>query len=186
MDRCRVFCNFGIQHNYQPTVIETICASWAVPELVSPAVVGPLGREENLVSALGFTNPTQEAINAAYIAFGAEARVSCLISLGSGKRGVLSIHADQPDSVNSIGLKIAADTERIAEEVERRIGQLKVYHRFSVDNGLQEPAVFCADFGIIKSHSQAYLSQQATSEHLERCIRLSETPGTVSMERICE
>jgi len=148
--------------------------------------VGPLGREETLISALGFINPTQEAINVAHTAFGAEARVSCLISLGSGKRGVLSIQADQPDSVKSIGLKIATDPERIAEEVQRRIGKLKVYHRFSVDDGLQEPAIFCANFGTIQSHSIAYLLKQATSDRLDRCIRLSEMPGAVTMEKICD
>jgi hypothetical protein len=180
-----VFYNFGNQANHQPTVIEAICTSWAVPGLVSAAIVGPLGREETLVSALGFINPIQEAIKVAYEAFGAEPRVSCLISLGSGKRGALSIQTDQPDSINSIGLQLATDAERTAEEVQRHIGNLKVYHRFSVDDGLQEPAVFHANFGIIESHSRAYLSKQAISERLERCIRLSEMPGTVTMERIC-
>lgn len=177
----------SFQASYDPTIIEALRAACATPGWIASAFVGPMGVEEELVSAMnGFNNPTKEVIEEAYKLFGAEHRISCLLSLGSGKRGAISLENTQSNAHPSISAQIASDSENVAEETKKQLGRLKIYYRFSVDVGLEGPRPFRGGFGSIISHTSVYLSKFSVSKSLDNCLKAVEKFGGVTLERLCE
>lgn len=75
--------------------------------------------------------------------------------------------------------------EAVANNLEQRLGNLKVYQRFSVEHGLEKQTIFNADFGKITSHSATYLSGKTISDRMDFCAKLSTRPTTVTMEGLC-
>jgi hypothetical protein len=161
------------------TVIEAIQAAWASTGILPPISIGPKGRQEMVLSAgNGFANPIREVIKEAYHVFGATARVSCLLSLGSGFRGVVALDDDR----KNIAQGARMNCERVAREVKESLARSSVYYRLSVDHGL-EGGSFVIDFGAMKSHVGDYLRRDVD---MDKCIAASTKAGTISIERICE
>jgi len=186
MDHCKMFRNYPSIHqsNQNVTLIEAIRATWATPHLLSPIPLGPDGRKEEAFSALlGFGMPMNEAIREAYRVFGGEARVSILLSLGSGHRGVVSI--DDKNTRAEVGDRTAENYEVVAEDVQRRLGNLGIYYRISVDHGLEGWRLYYDRVGDIKSHVDAYLSRIGPSNNLNQCLSASQRISTASLEQIC-
>lgn len=174
------------QTGVDATLVEALRACWATPGLISSKFVGIGGIEEELVSAVnGFNNPTQEAIKEAYNVFGPEAHIACILSLGSGQRGVISLE-EKDVTPRKLGAQMITDSEHVAEDIRKRIGRLRIYHRLSVDRGLEGWELFRRGFGIIKSHTDAYLSKDAVSGGLEECLNTSRGMSNVTMERVCK
>lgn len=170
------------QHNVGATILEAICASWAIPDHIASIHIGPQGRQEELLSATtAFNNPTQVAIKEIESIFGSESHISCLLSLGSGQHGVVSVDDMMPAS-RMQAARIAMESERIDEDIRRRIGDLRVYYRFSVDIGLDDHSTF----GAMKSHVDGYLAKDSVSKSLDECIVVSEDIGRVAAGKICE
>jgi hypothetical protein len=164
LGQCRLLRSYSVRNtasNYNPTVIETLRTAWATPNLFTPIRLGPLHREEEIVSAVhGYNNPTLEAMKEALDVFGSGAYLSCLLSLGTGKTTIKTYgvgasgaggaagaagptreettSAGKSEPINPISIleQLTTDGERTAEEVARRIGNLGVYYRFSVTRGL--------------------------------------------------
>jgi hypothetical protein len=126
----------------------------------------------------GFPNPIREVIKEIYYVFGPKARVSCLLNLGSGFRGVVA-HSDDRRNIAQ-GTRI--DCERVAQEVKESLARSNVYYRLSADRGL-EGGSFVIDFGAMKSHVGDYLRRDVD---MDKCIAASAKAGTISMERICK
>jgi hypothetical protein len=126
----------------------------------------------------GFANPVREVIKEAYHIFGAKAKLSCLLSLGSGFRGVVAL-----DNITH-GIRI--DCDRVSREVKRGIARLNIYYRLSVDHGLEGWDQFGPDFGTMKSHVDDYLGRDEPSNDLDRCITASITEAVVTLDKICE
>lgn len=188
MDVCNVFRNYKSPHQVTPniTVVDALRAAWATPGLVSPVPIGPKGRDGSAVSAVnGFANPIQEAIKEAYHVHGKDSKISCLLSLGTGFRGVVSLR-DRTGAERNIGSVATTDCEAVAEEVYRRFARLGVYYRLSVDHGLEGFNRFGIEFGSIKSHVDAYLAKKENSGRLDRCISASATSRTVTMGQLCK
>lgn len=199
MGHCRMFKNYtSLPMSQEATIFEAMLATWTTPGLLSPVLIGPKGREEEVVSAVnGFCNPTQECIAEAYKIFGAERNISCLLSLGSGRRGPISLEMTASNSGleptgrragNSgqpLGWQVIVDCESIDEQLQRRIRRLGVYYRFSVDSGLEGHKLFKGGFGIIASHSTAYFSTEVISSQMDDCLKAAEKSGGVTLERIC-
>lgn len=163
------------------TVIQAIRATWATPGLISPVLIGPSGREEKIVSAIyGFSNPVQEVVREAFNVFGSDAQVSLLLSLGSGHRGIISLN----DGTQSVGIKLMKDGEILADDIENRLGHLGIYHRLSVDRGLEKWDRSIDGFGAIKSHVDAYLARAEPNSKLEQCVAEKAVP--ISLEQLCE
>lgn len=79
-----------------------------------------------------------------------------------------------------------ADCESMAEDIRRRIGKLRIYHRFSVDHGLEGWGLYSSGFGVIKSHVDAYLLKEAIGNALDDCLRACNGAGNVTTSQICE
>lgn len=187
MDHCRMFRNYQSSQAVATdvTFVEAIMASSATPEIISSISIGPKGREEEVLSAAyGFSNPTQLAIKEAYHTFGPETRISCLLSLGSGDRGVITVKSEGRG--NDLAAKTSMDCQMIAEELQGRLKSLRVYYRFSVDKGLEGLERFTEGFGVIKTHADAYVSKTEPSEKLQHCLEAAEGNEYVRIEQLCE
>jgi hypothetical protein len=189
MGHCSMFRNYKspLQGSYEPTIIEALRAAWATPGWISSAFVGPMGMEEELVSAMnGFNNPTKEVIEETYKVFGGDHRVACFLSLGSGKRGAISLENTQSNAHQVVSAQVASDSENVAEETQKRLGRLKVYYRFSVDVGLEGPRPFRGSFGTIASHASVYLSKFSVNKDMDHCLKAAEKSSGVTLERLCK
>jgi hypothetical protein len=161
------------------TVLEAVRATWASPGILPPISIGPKGREETVMSAgNGYANPIREVIKEAYHVFGPKARVSFLLSLGSGFGGVVALN----DRKN-VAQGARMDCERVAQEMKQRPGMSNVYYRLSVDRGLEGWGPFIIDFGAMKSHVDDYLGRDGD---MDQCIAASTKAGSISMDRICK
>jgi hypothetical protein len=127
-----------------------------------------------------FANPIREVIKEAYHIFGSEARVSYILSLGSGFRG--SVTADDGGRITG---GAGMDCERVARDFRRGLTKLKVYYRLSVDRGLEGWESFRGGFGAMKSHVDEYLGQDGPSSDMDQCIAASFIDGRVSLGQIC-
>ena len=164
------------------TIIEAIKATWASSDILPPVSIGPKGLEETVMSAVnGFANPIREVIKEAYHVFGTRAKVSCLLSLGSGFRGVVALGdgRNPPQGAHT-------DCERVARELKRGMARLNIYYRLSVDHGLEGWYQFGAEFGAMKSHVDDYLGRDEPSADLDRCVTASITEGVVTLDKIRE
>jgi hypothetical protein len=99
----------------------------------------------------GFENPIREVIKEAFHVIGAKAKVSCLLSMGTGFRGIVAL-----DDGKNIAQGVRMDCERVAREIKRGLARLNIYFRLSVDHGLEGWDAFGAGFGAMKSQVDEY------------------------------
>lgn len=178
MNTCRMLHSFTCGHpSYNPTILEAIRVTWATPGLFLPTKFGPYLMEEEFTSAVnGFNNPTLEAIRDANEVYGGELRVSCLLSIGSGKQAALSV--DSSDLME----RAPRETDNVARELQRRLGKQDTYFRFSVEHGLEsEEFNQTGELGRIISHTTIYLGDLPTSDLLDECVRASKRAGVTSL-----
>ena len=186
LGRSALFRNYKTrQVSYTPTVIEAIRVVWATPGVFPSIRVGPGLVQEELVSAAnGFNNPTLEVLKEVHQVFGPDATVSCILSLGAGRATVHSVSSDGKGPSRTLE-QLAMDCERTADEIQRRIGKLEVYFRFSVDRGLDFDSP-SSPMGHITAHTGQYLLEDSVSSGLDNCIRACESSSRVSLEQLCE
>lgn len=187
MTNCRVLRSYESRHSaYNPTIVEAIRIAWAIPGLFSPIQVGTDFIREELVSAVdGFNNPIFQAVKEAYDIFGHKKRMSCLLSLGTGKPLVRSTSIDRQDLMQ----RTTRDTEAIVEQMRRRYTGLRIYFRLSVDRDLEFGSAsvsFEKRLGRIVSHTLTYLETYDASTTLDRCVRCSRQASRVTMDHLCK
>ena len=183
---CRLLRNYP--NRYAPTnmtIAQGIKVAWATPGLFSSVVFGPEeSRAEQLISCVnGYNNPTLVAVKEAFELFGADACVSCLLSLGSGKAAIRSLGATESDTTSTLE-QLAVDCEATAQEVQRRIGSLGIYYRFSVERGLEftQPG---GRINEIVSHTIAYIVEDAVSSVMDTCLQIADCPSNITLEQLC-
>lgn len=96
MDQCYMFRTYRVRSQFvqdvEPTIIEALRATCALPNLFSPALIGVNpGSKREFVTALGFYNPAMEAIKEAYEIYPAEKRVACILNLGCGDNAFVGL-----------------------------------------------------------------------------------------------
>lgn len=182
-----MFRNYnGPQQSFRDvTILDAIKAGWSSPPFLPPISLGLEGRKQEVMSATSrFINPTQETLDELNRIYDPETPVSCIFSLGSGFRGVLSL--DQANMKKSLGTQVAFDPERVAEDIQARLGTLGVYYRFSVDRGLEGQHGFQGGFGDIKTHSNTYLSRSEPSTKMDDCLTTAELVGIVHVSQLSQ
>ncbi|KAH8822506.1 hypothetical protein DL96DRAFT_1819972 [Flagelloscypha sp. PMI_526] len=180
----RLFRNYHSRTNAGPdcTLWEAGRATTAVPDLFSPISIGPEYIGEIFVSGeLGWNNPTEVLTEEASLVF-KDRRVSCIINVGSGHPGHLSLSNGLADLFS----RIATDCERASERMERRFMKVQsVYRRLSVEQGMQNLDVNLSNLHEVVSHAQSYLQGTRVTRRVDSLVLdLFLRPERISVDMI--
>jgi hypothetical protein len=177
--------------NEQPTnitVVEAILATCATQSMFLPISIGPaLSRKELLGGAMGCGNPTRELVFEAYSLFGKDAHVSTILSLGSGRLGAMAAPlTGSKEEWMDVLRDMVKGCEQVAQEMEIQVGHLGVYHRFSVEQGLQRIyGVNLDEIGRLNTQVDSYLDDAQVSRKLDHCVEsLRLRQGQVTLEQL--
>jgi hypothetical protein len=156
------------------TVIDAALASCSVQPDFAPVSSGAGYKKKVYVAAgLGANNPISDVITEAHELFGGDSSVAFLLSIGAGHPGTIPVPPDGEVDIHKLLREMMNDCEQRAQEVERRLGRVGIYFRFSVQQGMQNiHGGQVTDPSWISSQTEAYLSDQKTSANLDA---LSET-----------
>ncbi|KIM31633.1 hypothetical protein M408DRAFT_63973 [Serendipita vermifera MAFF 305830] len=157
-----------------PTIVEAICATMAVPSLFAPVKIGPRLREQSFVGgAVGTNNPTRELLKEAANVFGKDRRVAQILSIGAGRARLLALdHSGDTDSLGRLVKDMAADCGIVARELATRLHSVQAYLRLNVDRGMESIKMHdWASLGAIESHTSAYVEITTISEAIDASLR---------------
>ena len=121
------------------------------------------------VAASGAANPIHEVITEAHLLFSGDSNVSCLLSLGTGHPGILTLPSAGGDAtLHRMMRDMMHDCEQRAQEIEQRIGRVGIYSRFSVEQGMQtDHPGGPVDAAWILAQTEDYVSRHETGEKLD-------------------
>jgi len=169
------------------TIIEAVLATCATQPAFNPVTFGLRHkRREYIGPGLGANNPIREVITEAYSLFGGESTVSSLISLGTGHPGILSFPPDGDGDPYGLMREMINDCEQRAQEMERQIGRVGVYFRFSVEQGMQNNHPDRAeDPSWISAQTESYLAERGTSDRVDAFVRSFDAEtGRISLDQL--
>ncbi|KAG9055369.1 hypothetical protein FS842_002391 [Serendipita sp. 407] len=184
--QCRFFRNYSARHFSQDvTAIQAIQATWATPGIFPSVQIGPPLREEEAVSAVnGFNNPITEAIKEAKEIFGPKMKISCLLSLGSGKRRLATSFTGDISNMHWAERSVR-DSEVISDDAQRQLGHTGVYFRLSADFTLNADVEHVDKkrlFGSIAAYTGSYLRLAGPESVMDACIKAAARGEGVSLE----
>jgi hypothetical protein len=159
------------------TVVEAVLATCAVPPRFSPVTTGSgYNMVEYIGPSFGGSNPVRDVITEAHSLFGGDSAVASLLSLGTGHPGVISFPSGGGGDLNSVMLDMMNDCEQRAQEIERQIGRVGIYFRFSVKQGMQRDRLgpFAEPSEVI-AQTKNYLSEHTTAENISAFIQNFDT-----------
>ncbi|CCA74052.1 hypothetical protein PIIN_08006 [Serendipita indica DSM 11827] len=175
----RAFRNYTSRHHaYEPTIIEAICACWAMPPRFQAFTVGKEIEKLEVISAsAAFPNPAPQAIQEASELYGPERRVCLLLSLGYG--GSMRQNVGGDDKL--------VQAEVTAHELERRYGPTGVYYRLSVIPSPALPEYVSQEtLGIISAHTSDYLLNPATDRALDQVVTTSSRKSRFTLKGLAQ
>jgi hypothetical protein len=172
------------------TITEAMLATLASPPLfASTSIFKDASTFEYISADLTLSNPIRQIIVEAYGTFGEEARVACLLSLGSGRPGV-AVSPENSDltSWNQFLTRLVMDSERKAEDIDGQMGHLGLYYRFCVPQGLEHNEDMSSlKPEVIIAHTVVYLSGDPVSSKMTSCIdSLTLRDGSASLEQLSQ
>ncbi|KAH8826714.1 hypothetical protein DL96DRAFT_1528423 [Flagelloscypha sp. PMI_526] len=157
-------------------------ATTAAPGLFSPISIGPEYIGETFVSGeFGWNNPMDQLTEEAALAF-KDRHISCIINIGSGHPGHLTLS----NGLSDLFSRIALDCERVAERMERRFGEVPhLYKRLSVEQGMQKLDVKLVNLHEVVAHTQSYLQGSRVARNIDSLLRdLSLRPKRIRVHMI--
>jgi hypothetical protein len=172
------------------TIAEAMFATSAITPMFTPISIGKDPSAFEYISGdLGLSNPIREIIAGAHQTLGDEATVACLLSIGSGHSGIKSVPSTSDFTARIDFLeRVAMDSEKAAQEIAAQMSQLTIYHRLSVNYGLEtlksrawrEPEVTAA-------HTTVYLNDLEVVKVVDRCVDAVKTGhGSATLEQLRE
>jgi hypothetical protein len=115
-------------------------------------------------------------ITEAHSLFGGDSGIATLLSLGTGHPGVISFPSGGEADLHSLMHDMMNDCEQRAQEIERQIGRVGIYFRFSVEQGMQSDRLGpVADPSQIMAQTESYLAQHRTGENISTFIQNFDT-----------
>ncbi|KAH8834314.1 acyl transferase/acyl hydrolase/lysophospholipase [Flagelloscypha sp. PMI_526] len=152
------------------SIVQAIRAATAVPALFETCRIGE--QEYIAASQTGYCNPIETARAEAETVF-PDAKHFCIVSLGSGHPGHISLSATDNASVTTIALRLAKDAERKAEEFESQLNaEETIYFRFNVEQGLQEyERADQEGYSEAVIHTRAYCRRREVDIRLEAVVQ---------------
>ncbi|KIM27688.1 hypothetical protein M408DRAFT_24339, partial [Serendipita vermifera MAFF 305830] len=167
------------------TVIEAALASCAAISQFDPVTVGTGRKKKEYIAAgLGAANPIREVITEAHSLFGGESTVACLLSVGTGHPGIITLTSGQGDvDLHRAMRDIMSDCTQKARELEDQIGQSGIYFRFSVEQGMENNVSNVMDTAWMVTQTETYLEEQR--KHLEAFTNTtSGVSSIISLDRL--
>ncbi|KAH8834490.1 hypothetical protein DL96DRAFT_1810747 [Flagelloscypha sp. PMI_526] len=165
----RLFRTYRSRSNPSPdcTICEAIRATTALPGLFTPIVIRDKHLSETFVGGeLRWNNPTDELTREAAREFQGR-HVACIISIGSGHPGHLSL----AKGLAELFPRIALDCERLNDDMERRFGNAPdVFWRLSVEQGMQNLAVDLSNLEAMVSHTYSYLQGARAHQDIDSLL----------------
>ena len=118
--------------------------------------------------------------------FDGDSKVASLLSLGTGHPGIIAFYSDGHEDLYTVMRRMMDDCEERAQEFEERIGRVRIYSRFSVEQGMQEQYRGQAlDPGWITTQAESYLDHPETRGKLERFIEnFGENVGSITLDQL--
>ena len=176
-----LFRSYDVARNkeYHCTIWEAGRATSAAPTFFKRTKIGPSGSEIEYVDArLGCNNPVQQVIAEAAAVFGEDAQVACIVSIWTGQSG--SVGLDKPDAFQKwlpTGLikvleKIATDSDKVAEEMERKYKNVPgIYQRLDVNRGLQSISLDeWKRLGHVRAHTKNYMKLEVIDKRIDGIV----------------
>lgn len=170
------------------TVVEAICASCALLGWFNPVSIGPRLQAREYIACQGqLVNPINQLLKEANAIFGATRKVACILSVGSGKVGPISMFMNNAAPIPYQLPPASSSACRItSDEVYMRFESTGVYHRFSVSSGLESlDNLSSRDFGKIRTYTDGYLSQPRVDEELQQAAIVSELGTSITIDSLC-
>jgi hypothetical protein len=157
------------------TVTDAALASCSAQPDFAPVSSGPEYNRKVYVAAAN--NPVSDVITEAHELFGGDSSVAFLLSLGTGHPGTIPVPPDGNVDIHRLMRDIMNDCEQQAQEIERRLGRVGIYFRFSVQHGMQNiHGGQATDPSWISSQTETYLSDQRTSENIDALLQAFISP----------
>jgi hypothetical protein len=185
--RCEPFRTYSARHGFLDcTFVEAACATVSISSHFSPVSIGPHLLEETFTSAsFGFNNPARELIKEAEAQFGSNARLSTILSIGSGRTALISLGG--PESTCHESLKgIVVDCEKVARELGMQLFNVDAYLRLNVDRGMENMEI--SDWkrsGKIVGYTSAYLEVPKVTKAIDSSIqRLQDKVGSITLGQL--
>jgi hypothetical protein len=154
--------------------VDVLCATMSTPAFFSPTTLGPsFSGQEYIGGGFSFNNPTRELFNEASAMFGDQNELGILLSLGSGRPGLLSLDSPIPraEALDSLLIRLSWNCEIVAREISVELGETNGYIRFNVDQGMEH--IKFNDWrilGPIKAHTKSYLQVDIQNRLLNQLV----------------
>jgi hypothetical protein len=144
------------------------------PTFFGPTTIGPsLASQEYIGGGFSFNNPTRELLNEATAMFDDQNELGILLSLGSGRPGILSLDNPVPsaEAMDYLLIRLSRNCEIVAREISVQLGETNEYIRLNVDQGMED--IRFNDWrilGPIKAHTKAYLQVDIQNKLLNQLV----------------
>lgn len=130
----------------------------------------------------------RQVLREACLEFGYEKPVSLILSIGSGRPGVLSLdlRAPNPGSYSNLLTRVVHDCERVARELSDQLFDVEAYVRLNVDRGV-ENIKMCDwhELGVIEAHTHAYLQTPTITSEIDASSQmLRERNAWITLEQL--
>ncbi|KIM25845.1 hypothetical protein M408DRAFT_73758 [Serendipita vermifera MAFF 305830] len=169
------------------TIIDAVIATCAVQPDFAPITCGSGFRKREYIAANGAANPVNEVITEAHLLFGGDAKVASLLSLGTGNPGIISFPpTGSGPKLDRVMQDMMQDCERRAQEMEQRIGQVGIYCRLSVEQGMQSDQLEqMDDLSWIAAQTEDYLNRPDICEKLDLLVQnFGVEIGPISLDQL--
>lgn len=168
------------------TLLDAMLATCASSPSFSP-VGCTVGFEDHtyIGADLGANNPSGELISEAYAFYGSDSKVACLLNLGAGHPGTISMPSPHDKlRANSVHQEILTDSEIMAQDLQTRLKDVGIYFRLSVGQGMRRNGQ-SQDIGWITAQSRNYLQSAEASKIITKIIQtLSDGNGWISLDKL--
>jgi len=172
------------------TVAEAMLATCSTPPTFTPTTVSKdFATFEYVSGDIGLSNPTREVIAEAHHAFGDERTVSCLLSIGCGHPGVNAVPTASSGSAwIDFVERVAMGNEKTAQNIATQTMQLTIYHRLSVNYGLETGQIReWKEPNLIAARTTTYLNDLDIVGQVDRCVdTMKYGGGSTTLEQLSE
>ncbi|MCJ1392597.1 hypothetical protein MMC18_005467 [Xylographa bjoerkii] len=185
----RLFRSYRVRNNSSANceIWEAARATTAVPTFFERVYIGEGQLQEEFINGgLRCNNPTQEVLEEAKEVLGKERAIGCVVSIGTGHTGVISLPKPGalqnifPSKLIEVLAKIATDCETTAAAMTMRFGnQDDIYYRLNVTHGVGLISLEEWNrMGEVQTHTKAYLQDLLVSRSVDALVvRLRTAPA---------